>query len=1411
MRKKFRNAALFALMLAVGQAMLTGCKDYDSDISNLQEQITAGNEGLAKLESTLSAQLSSANTLAKTAQTLAENAQASADEAAQKAEDATDEAQKAILLAQSANDRAESAKQEAIAESAAQMAEEIEKLLVQINANGKKAEDALAATVANAQNIASLEGKLSTLQEYVNGLNILSSADVVSLINNALKDAGLDELPSQVSELYKTVEDLAAEQQNIQTQLATLAKYESKISALESKVGSLEKIVANLQNSMDEMGESVAQLKESLTILINANTAQINKVAQDLATEAGKITALQALVTTLQADLQEVQSGMLTKEDVNSLIGKYLSSMDYITGSSLASTLKGYATQGDLQSLRNALNDYITSEELNSTLTQYVKSTDLNNILKNYSTTSEMQSYVSQEIASAITASENNTKEMIESYLKNYVSTSTYTSGIQGLQSQIDTLNSSINNIQSTITSIQSSISNINGNLLTLQTDMLRGLIFLTDVYVGGIPALDYQVVNYGTFSFANANNAVTASLTYPGATTTSSVTVPTATASNPIYTAANTPSTIVTANFFPTLEAMYTLNPSSAVVNANQLSIVTRGVTTRAEDNDVLGTLNIENATTEDGVLTLELKYDQPNLPSGTTASNTLSGNYFAGTHNNMLFSLVAEFNVVGENEDGQQVSETNTVTSDWGLFNPVKVTLSEGGSIVYANPSSTITPIDDPNYSINLNKGENLGTVNQTYNPLYYTNLEQVTDATSSVSGLTDALTNAPTAMVPYNSSLNLNEQVLVAFTIEASDKNYYFTLSPEELEQYDMTMNYRLINYTIAGQTYGAGHTAGESSYASLNDGVLTPNPQAVGSLGHMPVVMLYVTDKSGKLVALSFLKVIISLPQTEAPAINTIDLGVYPFNPGGEEYSTVTVNYSMLAKNSESAMTITENQWINNYVSAPTIELNPAITNYGTITKTNGVITWTLEKAADYIAIWQAANHTVEATLTFKSNISNLGDIVVPLQLEVARAQVPLGEKIPNVWSSDYSFALATLNVRNSGQITTDIDQFSVLLPSLFNGKQVLGYNLSAIASNPGPIMCDGNQYGAGLFPSLQLQNAKPLTIANNAWTLTQPGTNLTLPSVAYNFYLNQLNNTTVTISNGYYAGTYTLAVANKAASQLNSDYVLNNPFAVVASGTEYNNVVVTATKAGTTQKHTILTLDQTSGAITIGANATGSTTPDPVALAILNEQESTNLQSLLSAQIGVSAWGNNGYAVSVLDNLFAINFLRPINITPYTPAPLKWNQRPLDFYISDCLTIQDIPGATFTSANYNWFDAYQIDLDIPNATYTVEGKTYNVSNYLSVTSGSTTAPKYDNAFTGQPYTASTTSQNVPVSVWGTSTSGMPNYGTITFDTANPNAESNLVITRLTTVEIPAALTYSWGSIFFTITINVEPLQ
>ena len=85
MNKKFLSVALFGALMLASTSTFTSCKDYDDDISGLQQQVDANKKTLDEKLAALQTAMDKANADVTAAKAAAAAAQAAADQAAQAA------------------------------------------------------------------------------------------------------------------------------------------------------------------------------------------------------------------------------------------------------------------------------------------------------------------------------------------------------------------------------------------------------------------------------------------------------------------------------------------------------------------------------------------------------------------------------------------------------------------------------------------------------------------------------------------------------------------------------------------------------------------------------------------------------------------------------------------------------------------------------------------------------------------------------------------------------------------------------------------------------------------------------------------------------------------------------------------------------------------------------------------------------------------------------------------------------------------------------------------------------------------------------------------------------------------------------------------------------------------------------
>ena len=273
MKKTFLKATLFSLMLAaVPATMLTGCKDYDDDITNLNGKVDSLTPNFDnKLEAQEQALTNQINAINKQIADYNATAQKAAADAA--------EAAKAAAAAKAAGDEAMAAANEAKAEAAAATkavaearAEALEAVKTEIEALQStiegQIEDLNAKAGANAEQLAEVMKDIEELQA-----NAVTQSDLDAAIEALKEELAGTGNPGAIEDLLD--EYMAKVNQNTEDIAAIIGQIEgvdSKIVTLTDDLASLEQRVKALENGYTSLAAAVA-----------VNTAAIN----DLVAGAG--------------------------------------------------------------------------------------------------------------------------------------------------------------------------------------------------------------------------------------------------------------------------------------------------------------------------------------------------------------------------------------------------------------------------------------------------------------------------------------------------------------------------------------------------------------------------------------------------------------------------------------------------------------------------------------------------------------------------------------------------------------------------------------------------------------------------------------------------------------------------------------------------------------------------------------------------------------------------------------------------------------------------------------------------------------------------------------------------------------------------------------------------------------------
>jgi hypothetical protein len=262
---KLKNITkVLALVIVAGLATFTGCKSYDSDISQL-------NTDIATLRTDLTTQmntLNSATTTAVNAQIATLTAQLTADEAKITALQTSSTAQAAQITALQASIVTNTASIAALQAFQTSAAADIATLKTQMAATAKQAD-------------------LLALQTTVNSF--------ITSTNTTLTALGA-RVTTVETNLTTAQTNIATLQGNVAAQLLLINGLQTAVDALQTTTTAQGTAITALQTTVTSQGVSITALQTSVAsqlVLINANTTAIANLRTDL-------TALQTSVGTLQ-------------------------------------------------------------------------------------------------------------------------------------------------------------------------------------------------------------------------------------------------------------------------------------------------------------------------------------------------------------------------------------------------------------------------------------------------------------------------------------------------------------------------------------------------------------------------------------------------------------------------------------------------------------------------------------------------------------------------------------------------------------------------------------------------------------------------------------------------------------------------------------------------------------------------------------------------------------------------------------------------------------------------------------------------------------------------------------------------------------------------------------------------------
>ena len=680
--------------------------------------------------------------------------------------------------------------------------------------------------------------------------------------------------------------------------------------------------------------------------------------------------------------------------------------------------------------------------------------------------------------------------------------------------------------------------------------------------------------------------------------------------------------------------------------------------------------------------------------------------------------------------------------------------------------------------------------------------------------------ALGKAPSVKVRYNESVNLSEAVTAHAESGSASARFdnngntfdYAKRFPNN--DYGVQFKFDLIDYTR--DVVGA---VSESSFATLEekDGeiFLTPRKKADGttaditSVGRCPLVRVTLSDASGNIILVGFIKVEITVDDTIEGA-----LGVWTANFG-------TANFQRSASPDEmtkvaAATGLTASQFVSDYdlfkenqdyddhnggyyTGSQAVQYyKDADDNFIAVTTSSGThlgkidedanaLRWTLTPAELDIIYVTKKNHRDTVYVKYLPTVSASNDgFYVPLIVTVAKPTATVGTKISEYWFNDGKSAKINVAVPNAAtpEVVLTTEWWKTKIGNCWVGNKP-AFTLSSDADEFADAAANYKYYFAPEQPKF--------TIGGKDYQLYVKNTRV------YGKYLYGYNEIT---DNSKIA-------ENELAAGLD----------VTAGNSIYaNNILYCKDAAGV--ERVVATINQTTGVVTMGKL--------DISKLLLNEYASDPTtgyeEAKFYANIGVVAYNRNDVAVSLTEN--AINpyhFLRPANAEPKATAltftdSKDANADESNISLFDLFEFTDWRGEKFLKAadDYTnlWYFKYYgvtgVKVDVANITTTLGGGTLGTTKLSAVNSNIEVGlwkGDRSGAASGNALTVDYSSDFTSSAAWVANDLALlqKGFGSIHYHNATDNPISSQY-----KLQIPVTFTYVWGEITKTVDITVKPL-
>ena len=510
----------------------------------------------------------------------------------------------------------------------------------------------------------------------------------------------------------------------------------------------------------------------------------------------------------------------------------------------------------------------------------------------------------------------------------------------------------------------------------------LRGLVFIPDLYVDGIEAVEYTYGDLSTFVLENNSEDLITYVTLDGRT----FSIPT------IW------KEVDPVRVNPAVPVTYEMNPSSAVLTAeNALNVLTRDAesvsSTRAA---VAPGIEAEFVRIDNGNLTVNIKSNkafEKNVPSPVEPQYYKDNN----GENITVFALQATV---------RKGEKDTTITSD------------------YARIFESVFKVDAISYKDNgRGHDENKCGLGQPTNHLYWS--------------AELAILNTPEVTVAYTDTVNIKNLIethyfINSLTSKDSKQDYVYE---EDFPNNDYGLSYR---FALADYYYD-GSEVSESSFATIDPetGRLTPGVNGETSpatIDRQPLVRVTLVTENGDIVGFGYIKVQIVPEDYIQSDVNTL-------TTGADNCENATLKVEDLSKVYAKVEIADEAEFDNVYalhsVAGNAVQYKYANNKFTKVADAIGTITEAIDENVSALqvvltpdeksAIYKMTGHTTTIWVRYVF-VRHAGDesvenefegVYVPITITVTKnAAGTVGVKLSAYWFDNQSKAILNVKVPNS---------------------------------------------------------------------------------------------------------------------------------------------------------------------------------------------------------------------------------------------------------------------------------------------------------------------------------------------------------------------------------------------------------